>query len=644
MFGLPPPEDWPAPADQAAAERLIERVAEVVDLARPEVAAMVRAIGGNSPFLSDLAVREAAVLGRVVEEGPDAVVRDALAQLRAVAPSARREEVSAAMRRAKRVLSLTAALADIGGMWPLEGFTSVMTELAEASLELAVAHLLIATQAAGQVKLVDPGRPVEGSGFAVLGMGKLGARELNYSSDIDLVLIYDPAAPIYTQRTEVDELRGFTSRLARDLVTLMERRDAEGYVFRTDLRLRPDPAVTPPAVSLPAAFTYYESMGQNWERAAMIKARPVAGDLRTGAEFLEAIRPFVWRRGLDFAAVADIAALKRRIDAHRGVVEGIPGFNVKIGRGGIREIEFLAQTLQMVWGGRDPRLRDPTTLGALAVLSQAGHLPPEAAEELADAYRFLRQVEHRLQMVADRQVYALPERGAELRRFAMFMGYPGLEEFADALSAHLGRVRRRYAAVFEAIPTEQIEAPFAGDLDFRGDDPAPPGTVEVLKELGFSDPGRIIAAVRGWQAGRIRAFRSDRARESLERVLPVLLTALGQQPQPDGAFGRFDAFLSRLPSGVQLLSLFEHNPALLERLAALLGAAPFLAERLTLNPAALEGLLSPDDAPGDPAELMASRLRDARLLEEAIAICATDGSGRRLCYFGGDAGGLAGRG
>ncbi|MBV8458188.1 MAG: glutamine-synthetase adenylyltransferase, partial [Acetobacteraceae bacterium] len=482
MFGLPPPERWPAAADQAAAERLIERVANVVEVTRPEVAAMVRTIGGNSPFLSDLAVREAVVLGRVVEEGPDTVVGDALAQLRAVVPSARREEVSAAMRRAKRVLSLTAALADIGGMWPLGRFTAVMTELAEASLELAVAHLLTAAQAAGQVRLLDPEHPAKGSGFAVLGMGKLGARELNYSSDIDLVLIYDPAAPVYTQRTEVDELRGFTSRLARDLVTLMERRDAEGYVFRTDLRLRPDPAVTPPAVSLPAALTYYESMGQNWERAAMIKARPVAGDLRTGAAFLEAIRPFVWRRGLDFAAVADIAALKRRIDAHRGVTEGIPGFNVKLGRGGIREIEFLAQTLQMVWGGRDPRLRDPTTLGALAILSQAGHLPSEAAAELADAYRFLRRVEHRLQMVADRQVYALPERGAELRRIALFMGYPGLQEFAGALSAHLERVRRWYAAVFEAIPTEQIEAPFAGDLDFRGDDPAPPGTVEVLKE------------------------------------------------------------------------------------------------------------------------------------------------------------------
>jgi [glutamine synthetase] adenylyltransferase / [glutamine synthetase]-adenylyl-L-tyrosine phosphorylase len=620
MFGLPPLQNWPAAADQAAAERLIERVSEGVDVARLEVAALVRAIGGNSPFLSDLAVRESAALARLIADGPDAAVADMLAQLRSVAPGARPEEVSAAMRRAKRAVALTAAFADIGGIWPLERFTEVMTELAEASLQLAVGHLLIAAQAAGHVRLADPEHPAERSGFAVLGMGKLGAGELNYSSDIDLILIYDPAAPIYTPRTQGDELRRFTSRLARGLVTLMERRDAEGYVFRTDLRLRPDPAVTPPAVSLPAALTYYESMGQNWERAAMIKARPVAGDLRTGAEFLEAIRPFVWRRGLDFAAVTDIAALKRRIDAHRGVAEGLAGFNVKLGRGGIREIEFLAQTLQMVWGGRDPRLRDRTTLGALAVLSETGHLPRDAAHELAGAYRLLRRVEHRLQMVADRQVHALPEQGAELGRFAVFMGFPGVAELRATLLGHLGRVRERYAMVFEAIPTEQVDVPFAGDLDFRGDDPAPAGTVDALKELGFGDSGRIIATVRGWQAGRIRAFRSERARGSLERVLPVLLAALGRQAQPDAVFARFDTFLSRLPSGVQLLSLFERNPALLERLAALLGAAPFLADHLTIHPASLEGLLSQDDAPADPAVLMARRLRDARLLEEAIAI------------------------
>ena len=222
------------------------------------------------------------------------------------------------MRRAKRIIALTAAIADIGGLWPLERVTAALSDLAEASLSLGVAHLLLAAHEAGDLRLPDPADPAGGSGFTVLGMGKLGARELNYSSDIDLILMYDPAAPIYTDRTAGDAMRGFTSRLARGLVSLMETRDVDGYVFRTDLRLRPDPGVTPPAVSLPGAISYYESMGQNWERAAMIKARPVAGDLATGAAFLEAIRPFVWRRGLDFAAVSDIHAMKRRIDAYKG--------------------------------------------------------------------------------------------------------------------------------------------------------------------------------------------------------------------------------------------------------------------------------------------------------------------------------------
>src|SRR5262249_14480042 len=277
------------------------------------------------------------------------------------------------------------------------------------------------------------------------------------------------------------------------LVTLMEARDADGYVFRTDLRLRPDPAVTPPAVALPAAITYYESMGQNWERAAMIKARPVAGDVALGPSFLEAIRPFVWRRGLDFAAVADIHAMKRRIDQHKGgaladendPVARIAGHNVKLGEGGIREIEFLAQTLQLVWGGRDPVLRVPTTLGALRMLVRAGHMPRNAAQELGAAYGFLRGVEHRLQMTADRQVHELPQRLPELARFAGFMGYADAADFATEALHHLGQVRIRYAEVFELVPALLAPAEPGMDLDFSGVDAAPAATAAALRLLGF---------------------------------------------------------------------------------------------------------------------------------------------------------------
>ncbi|HET7883556.1 MAG TPA: bifunctional [glutamine synthetase] adenylyltransferase/[glutamine synthetase]-adenylyl-L-tyrosine phosphorylase [Acetobacteraceae bacterium] len=626
------PARWPAPHDAGAAERLAERFAaigraEARLAAVPEFAGLLAAVGGNSPFLADLAVREAASLRTLAASGPDAVVAATMDELSRVTPDTRRDRVAAAMRRAKRIVALVTAVADIGGIWTLERITGALSDLAEATLSLAMAHLLRAAHEAGELRLPDPSDPAHGGGFTVLGMGKLGARELNYSSDVDLVLLYDPAAAIYTEASEGHALGGFTSRIARGLVSLMEARDPEGYVFRTDLRLRPDPAVTPPAVALPAAITYYESMGQNWERAAMIKARPVAGDLALGATFLEAIRPFVWRRGLDFAAVADIHAMKRRIDQHKGgalansadPVARIAGHNVKLGEGGIREIEFLAQTLQLVWGGRDPTLRVPTTLGALRALVRAGHVPSHPGRELSTAYRYLRRVEHRLQMVGDRQLHELPQRVAEIERFATFMGYPDAAGFAADLLYRLDQVRSRYAEVFELVPELLAPAEARMELDFSGVDAAPAPTERALRALGFANIERIVAAVRGWQTGHVRALRSDRARELLGQLLPLVLAALARQPQPDTVFNRFDAFLARQPAGVQLLSLFQRNPGLLDRIAAVLGAAPSLANHLASHPAALDGLLSPEEMP-DPVRLLRSQLRDARQLEDVIAI------------------------
>ncbi len=441
--GFALPVDWPAPADPDAAERLIERFAALgraqARLARqPPFGAMLRAIGGNSPYLSDLALREAALLRSLAADGPDPAVAAIMLTVAATPPTTARPKLAALLRQAKRQLALAVAIADIGGVWTLEQVTGALSRFAEAALALAAAHLLRAGHDAGELRLPDPAEPERNCGFTVLGMGKLGAGELNYSSDIDLVLLYDPDA-----HAEPGEgLRALFSRFARNLVAIMEARDADGYVFRTDLRLRPDPAATPPAIALPAAISYYESMGQNWERAAMIKARPVAGDRALGAEFLAAIRPFVWRRHLDFAAIGEIHLMKRRIDeqqksaralAGADPVARIAGHNVKLGLGGIREIEFLTQTLELVWGGRDPALREPRTLPALRLLARAGHLPKRAAAELASAYRFLRRVEHRLQMVADRQTHSLPTKPEELAAFAAFMGHADARGFAVAL-------------------------------------------------------------------------------------------------------------------------------------------------------------------------------------------------------------------
>ena len=536
------PANWPAPYDEAAAARLIERFTEIGRQearlrARPAVAAMLAALGGNSPYLSDLAFREAATIISVVRSGPDKAVADAMAELAAIPPSARRPVVTAGMRRAKRVVALATAIADIGGIWRLDRVTNVLASLAESTLRLTVAHLLRTAQDRGELNLPNPDDPAQGCGFVAIGMGKLGARELNYSSDIDLILLYDPTIAVYTPQTAGEAMGAFTSRLARDIVTLMEARDADGYVFRTDLRLRPDPAATPPAIALPAALTYYESLGQNWERAAMIKARQIGGDRAAGDAFLRFLRPFIWRRHLDFAAIQDIHSIKRQINAHRGGGRiAVAGHNIKLGRGGIREIEFFIQTQQLIWGGRDPQLRGSRSSDSLAALGAAGHVAPIAVEELGECYRFLRVLEHRLQMIDDKQTQTLPEDPDKLQALAIFMGFLGAADFSLALTTVLRTVEGHYARLFENAPAL---AP-RGNLVFTGAE-SDPETLKTLTNLGFAQVETISARIRGWHHGRVRATHSARAREMLTELTPALLAALARTGEPDTACSRFDS-------------------------------------------------------------------------------------------------------
>jgi glutamate-ammonia-ligase adenylyltransferase len=632
--GLPfnMPSHWPAPYDDAAADRLVERFRALGDtearlLEAPGVLPMLRCLGGNSPYLADLALREPESIVRLTANGPEAALAYALSCLGHVSPAAKRPDIAAVLRQAKRTTALIVAIADVGGIWPLETVTAALSELADKTVSLAIRHLLRCAHDVSEIRLEDPNQPELNCGFVVLAMGKLGAVELNYSSDIDLILLYDGTVPVYAGGRAADRIGSFTSRLARDLITLMEARDANGYVFRTDLRLRPDPAATPPAVSLHAALLYYESMGQNWERAAMIKARPMAGDLQLGHRFLEAIRPFVWRRGLDFAAMADIHAMKRRIDlvnkTELGLADDpvarIAGHNVKLGEGGIREIEFLVQTLQMVWGGRDPKLRVKSTVTAMTRLTATGHLDATACRHLEESYRFLRQVEHRLQMVSDRQTHELPVHSDEMSRIAQFMSYPNAQAFALDFLHHSGIVRSNYRAVFRHVPDLSATETAGPELDFLGNDPAPASTLAILSDLGYHDPIRIVAAVRRWLAGRIRALRSSRARELMTTMVPTILVTLGRQADPDETFNRFDRFVSALPAGVPPMSLFQHNPLLLDRIAAVLGAAPMLAEHLARYPSALEGLLTSDDV-ADARRMLLSRIADTETLEDVTQI------------------------
>ena len=621
----------PAAFDAAAARRLMEGfaergAAEAAWAATPQGAALLGALGGHSPYLAELAERESASLLHLAEAGPDAAFARALAPLEQCEPETPRATVAALLRQAKRQAALIAAVADLSGGWSLEQVTGALSALAEAAIDYACAHLLREAAARGELKLPraatrDPRALARGSGLLILGMGKLGGRELNYSSDIDLMVLYDPHAAAY----HAERAGALYVRIARDLVKLMEERTAGGYVFRTDLRLRPDPAATPLAVSIPTAISYYESLGQSWERAAMIKARPVGGDRALGEEFLAEIRPFVWRRHLDFAMIADIHGIRRQIHAAhaaRGAHAAVqvPGHNIKLGRGGIREIEFTAQVLQLIWAGRDPALRDPTTLGALAALTEAGHLDRRAAADLAAAYPFLRDVEHRLQMLADRQTQTLPEDAEGLARIASFMGFADRASFEAALTGHLTRVARHYAQLFErgaALPPAGEAEALCGSMVFSGqrDDPQ---TLEGLARLGFAHPPQIIGTVRAWQAGRPRATRSERARELLALLLPRLLVAFARQRDPDAALARFDAVLSRLSAGVHMLSLFQRNPALLDRVAGILGAAPVLADHLANNPASLEGLLGPGSPGASAAAMLPGLLQQARHFEEAL--------------------------
>ncbi len=568
-------------------------------------AALLASLGGNAPFLTELACREAGTLLACMETGPRAETQALLAALDALPPDIPRATLGAALRRTKRQMALAIAIADLGGLWPLEEVTAALSDLAEAALRAAIRLLLRELHEDGEITLPHPDTPERESGFVALALGKLGARELNYSSDIDLVLLYDPDAGPYQP-----ESQPLMARLARDLTTLLSARDEGGYVFRVDLRLRPDPGATPPVVSLATALTYYESHGRTWERAAFSKARPVAGDLALGQHFLAAIRPFIWRKYLDFAAVSDIHEMKRQIDAQHST-KGLRGFDVKLGRGGIREIEFIVQTLGLVWGGHDPALRIPATLEALPAMARAGHIPERAARRLSADYRELRRVEHRLQMVADRQTHELPGTEAALDAFCIFLNAPRFKRDFPRL---LARVHKHFLDFFDAGAPD---AP--GALSPGQEGPPPAEFTTRLHELGFKDVKHIAGRLRDWASGSMSALRSPRARELLEGLRPHLLTALGAQPEPDKAFAHFDTLLSRQRAGVQLLSLFTRNTALLKRLAAVLGAAPALSDYLADDPQALEGLLAPQARFAAPRPLLHRLLAEAEDLEQAAA-------------------------
>lgn len=583
-----PFERWIERAEADGDEDLLQRAQAIVDHETGH--RLLASIFAASPYLTQSLLKEVSFALDLLERGPDEIYRSIMAEFSALdAKSMAEANLMSALRVAKRRLSLTIAISDMTGQWPLEQITSALSEIAEKSLEHAWRHALAVQINRGKLPLELGDDPLVGSGLICLAMGKFGAHELNYSSDIDLIVFYDDELPAFQ---EVDELQQIFVRMTRTMVKLIEERTKDGYVFRTDLRLRPDAAATPPAISVTAAETYYESMGQNWERAAMLKARPVASDQDAAQGFLKRLSPFIWRKFLDFAAIQDIHSIKRQIAAHKGGTDiTVAGHNLKLGRGGIREIEFYAQTQQLIWGGRNARLRVPDTVSALRELVEAGRVEPDQATELIACYRYLRRAEHRLQMIADAQTHNLPEDAGELDRYAAFLGYDSTEAFGKSLLSTLNTVSEINSLLFQE--SQSLGGESGGNLVFTGGDDDP-GTIKTLEGLGFQNPSAVAGQIRAWHHGRYRATRSERARQLLTEWVPELLQALGKTPDPDIAFRRFDTFLAKLPAGVQLFSLIQMNPNVLGVIAQIMGLAPALAERLGQNPNLFEGLLTHD--------------------------------------------------
>ncbi|TQS72596.1 glutamine-synthetase adenylyltransferase [Rhodobacteraceae bacterium] len=531
-------------------------IATLFDDQPPELRTLLAGTAGCSPYLGGLIVREQDWLRAAVDQSPEAAFAREMDRLRPLELG----ELAVELRRAKRRVALLAGLADLGGVWRLEDVTRALSDFADLAVDLAATRLVGDEIRRGKIPGAQPEDAETACGMVALAMGKMGAGELNYSSDIDLICLFDQS------RFDADgamEARVAFVRATRKMAQMLSDITDEGYVFRTDLRLRPDAAATPVCMSMASAELYYEAEGRTWERAAYIKARPAGGDIAAGAAFLERLRPFVWRRHLDFAAIEDAYDMRLKIRDHKGLNGPlkVPGHNIKLGPGGIREIEFFTQTRQLIAGGRDPDLRDPTTVGGLAALAQKGWIPDDVSTSLAEHYRAHREIEHRLQMVNDTQTQSLPTQSEGLARIAAMMGEADATGWADALKARLTEVETLTGAFFAPNPAQ----------------PRPQISPEAQ------------AIVDRWTS--YACLKSDRARVIFARLEPDILQRFQRAAHFEEALTQFDGFLRGLPAGVQLFSLFEANPQLIDLIVDICATSPALAAHLSQNSAVLDAVL-----------------------------------------------------
>ncbi|MEM9576731.1 MAG: glutamine-synthetase adenylyltransferase [Pseudomonadota bacterium] len=540
----------PRPFD---AEKGREVAAKIGDVS-PEVLELCAGTAGCSPYLASLMEKEAAWIAQAVTDC-DGVLQAEIEAARGHGP----DGLADGLRRGKRRIALMAALCDLAGAWPLAKVTGVLSDFAGAACDAALRAAVLQQIRRGKLPGMVEEDAETAAGMVVLAMGKMGAGELNYSSDIDLICLFDETR---FDGTEYQEARAAFARATRAMSATLSEITSNGYVFRTDLRLRPDPSVTPVCIAMEAAEQYYESLGRTWERAAYIKARPAAGDIAAGERFLEALWPFVWRRHLDFAAIQDAHDMRLAIREHKGLGGPITlkGHNMKLGRGGIREIEFFTQTRQLIAGGRDPELRCRGTVPGLRVLAQKGWIDAPVAASLEEHYVAHRTVEHRLQMVQDAQTHNLPRSDEGFARLAAMMDRD-VPDLKDDIRARLEAVH------------EMTEGFFA---------PGKPAPEQKVLELDKSVLDRWIS---------YPALRSARSRQIFERVKPDLLSRLADAARPQEALVAFDGFLSGLPAGVQLFSLLDANPQLTDLIIDITGTSPALAQYLSRNAGVFDAVI-----------------------------------------------------
>ncbi|MDQ3483662.1 MAG: bifunctional [glutamate--ammonia ligase]-adenylyl-L-tyrosine phosphorylase/[glutamate--ammonia-ligase] adenylyltransferase [Pseudomonadota bacterium] len=506
--------------------------------------------------------------------------------------------VGSELRRRRQGLALTVALGDLSGEFDLEQVTQRLSSFAEESIERAVR---------AAIEERTPGETPRG--LAVIALGKLGSRELNFSSDVDLLLLFDPGTLPRRQRDESGEAAVW---LGRRIVELLQKRTEDGYVARVDLRLRPSPEVTPIVLPVNAAISYYESSAAGWERAAFIRARCCAGDRALGESFLDAIRPFVWRRALDFGAIEQIRSVSQQIRDHYSERQRFgPGFDLKRGRGGIREVEFYIHASQLVHGGREPELRVAPTLDAITAMERAGYLKPELGRVLADAYRRLRTAEHRVQMVGDQQTHLLPCDEVALDNVAQLHGFG----CGGDLLGWLGPCVEQVGEAFDELAEGGSERlPSNSDL-----------LREKVEELGFPEVETAIRRIAEWRSGRPRSLRSTAATSAFEGMLPALLKAIAKSADPMRALNRLSDVVERIPSGVNLYRLLEARPGLTTLFARILAHAPALSDQLARRPSLLDTLLDSScfDPPQDSADFAELLEQETRSLPYDLALDRT---------------------